>query len=66
LIRLRPECPEGLRKRLQEMSDIELRRFGLRARQLSDPKMNLGATQPNVIELEEARAEWRRRHPKTP
>jgi hypothetical protein len=35
-----------------------------RARQLSDPKMNFGATEPHVIELEEAKAEWRRRHPK--
>jgi hypothetical protein len=50
-------------KRLREMPDLELRRFGQRARKLSDPKMNLGATQPHVIELEKARAEWRRRHP---
>jgi hypothetical protein len=66
LIQLRPESPEELRKRLQEMSDFELRRFGQRARQLSDPKMNLRATKPHVMELEEARAEWRRRHPKLP
>ena len=63
LIQLRPESPEELRKRLQEMSDIELRRFGQRARKLSDPKMYFGATEPHVMELEEARAEWRRRHP---
>jgi hypothetical protein len=37
-------------------SDLELRRFGERARKLSDPKMNFGATEPHVIELEEARA----------
>jgi hypothetical protein len=66
LIELRPESPEELRKRLREMSDLELRRFGQRARKLSDPKMNLGATGPHVIELEAAREEWRRRHPKTP
>jgi len=64
VIELKPESPEELRKRLREMSDHELRRFGQRARKLSDPKMNLGATGPHVIELEEARAEWRRRHPK--
>ena len=63
LIQLRPESPEELRKRLREMSNLELRSFGERARQLSEPKMNFGATQPHVIELEEARAEWRRRHP---
>jgi hypothetical protein len=66
LIELRPESPEELRKRLQEMSDLELRRFGQRARKLSDPKMNFGATEPHVKELEEARAEWRRRHPASP
>jgi hypothetical protein len=61
LIQLRPESPDELRTRLRDMSDLELRRFGQRARQLSDPKMNLGATEPHVLELEEARAEWRRR-----
>jgi hypothetical protein len=65
VIQLKPETPEELRKRLQEMSDLELRRFGQRARKLSDPKMNFGATQPHVIELEEARTEWRRRHPES-
>ena len=64
MIQLKPETPEELRQRLREMSDLELRRFGQRARQLSDPKMNFGATKPHAIELEEARAEWRRRHPK--
>ena len=66
MISLKPESPEELRKRLRDMSDLELRRFGERARKLSDPKMNLGATAPHVVELEEARTEWRRRHPKTP
>jgi len=46
------------------MSDLGLRRFGERARKLSDPKMNFGATEPHVMELDEARAEWRRRNPK--
>ena len=41
---LRPESPEELRERLRQMSDLELRRFGQRARKLSDPKMNFGAT----------------------
>jgi hypothetical protein len=64
MIILRPESPEELRKRLREMSDPELRRFGQRARKLSDPTMNLGEIAPHVMELKEARAEWRRRHPK--
>jgi len=66
LIQLRPESPEELRKRLREMSDLELRRFGQRARKLSDAKLNFGATAPHVMELEEARMEWRRRHPAGP
>jgi hypothetical protein len=66
MISLKPESPEELRKRLREMSDLELRRFGQRAGKLSDPKMNFGATEPHVMELEEARVEWRRRHPADP
>ena len=66
MIELRPEGLEELRKRLREMSDLELRRFGQRARKPSDPKMNFGETEPYVIELEEARAEWRGRHPSNP
>jgi hypothetical protein len=46
------------------MFDLELRRFGQRARKLSDPRMNFGATEPHFRELEEAMAEWLRRHPK--
>ena len=66
MIRLKPESPKELRKRLRDMSNLELRRFGERARKLSDPKMNFGATEPHVVELDAARAEWRRRHPKLP
>ncbi len=64
MIQLRPESPEELRERLRQMSDPELRRFGRQARKLSDPKMNFfSATAPYLMEVEEARAEWRRRHP---
>jgi hypothetical protein len=45
------------------MSELELRRFGQQARKLSDPKMNFGSTEPYVVQLDEACAEWRRRHP---
>lgn len=57
------ENRDELRARLRETSDLELRRFGRRARDLSNPKNNFGATDPHVIELDEARAEWRRRYP---
>jgi hypothetical protein len=66
LIELRPESCDELRNRLREMSDLELRRFGQRAGKLSDPKMNFGATEPHVVELEEARAEWRARIARLP
>jgi hypothetical protein len=46
------------------MSNLDLRRFGEQPRKLSDPKMNFGATEQHLMELEKARAEWRRRHPK--
>jgi hypothetical protein len=64
MIGFSPETLEELRKRLREMADLELRCFDQRARQLSDPKTNFGATEPHFGELDAARAEWRRRHPK--
>ena len=65
MIGFKPESRDELRERLREMYDLELRRFGQTARKLSDPKMNFGATDPYVVQLDEARAEWRRRHPQT-
>jgi hypothetical protein len=52
---------EELRKRLSRMSDEQLVRFGKAARSLCrDPRS------PDTFkrQLQEARAEWRRRHPK--
>ena len=52
---------ESLRKRLSKMSDDELVRFGKAARSLCrEPRC------PEVFkrQLEEAKTEWRRRHPK--
>ena len=60
-----PEDTEQIRERIRKMSDAELRKYGRAAMDLSDPKKNLG--KPNEafkIRLDEARAEWRRRHPK--
>jgi len=51
---------EQLRTRLRKMSDDALTRFGKAARSLCrDPRC------PDTFkrQLEEARAEWRRRHP---
>ncbi len=49
------------------MSDLELRKYGRAARDLSDPRKNFGPLNPAFkIQLDEARAEWRRRHQKQP
>jgi len=54
---------ESLRARLRKMSDSELLRFGRAARSMCDPKTNLGQPprQVFVIQMNEARAEWKRR-----
>ena len=47
------------------MSDEELRKFGEAARYMVSPTANMGKPPlpAFVLQLEEARAEWRRRHP---
>jgi hypothetical protein len=54
-----------LRARLRKMSDKELREFGKAARYMVSPKANMGKPPlPTfVLQLEEARVEWLRRHP---
>lgn len=56
---------EKVRSRLRRMSDEALQRFGAAARYMCSPKANLGeAPRPNyVLQLEEAVAEWKSRHP---
>ena len=55
---------EALRERLQQMSDEELVKFGKAARYMCSPKASLGhpPRKEFVIQLDEARSEWRRRH----
>lgn len=52
-----------LRGRLQKMNDAELLAFSRTARYMLSPRANFGRPprQSFVIQLEEARAEWRRR-----
>ena len=65
MIQTEPEDIEQIRERLRKMSDHELRKFGRSARDMADPKKNFGAPNPAfLIQLVEARAKWRRRHPK--
>ena len=54
---------QKLRERLREMSDDELIKFGKIVRGLSEPRVSVTAD-PWKAQLEEARAEWLRRHPK--
>jgi hypothetical protein len=57
---------DDLRARLRKMTDEKLREFGEAARYMCTPKANLGKPPlpVYVLQLEEATAEWRRRHPK--
>jgi hypothetical protein len=52
-----------LRERLQAMGDEELIKFGKYARSLVGIRVS-GLPDPYKIQLDEARREWRRRHPK--
>ena len=57
---------DELRARLFAMDDRMLKHWGKSAARICSPEVNRGAApRPEfVLQLEEARAEWRRRHPK--
>jgi hypothetical protein len=57
---------EELRARLRKMADTERRRFGRAATFMCSLRANLGKPPREcfVAQLEEARAEYRRTHPK--
>jgi hypothetical protein len=58
---------EDLCQRLQRMPETELLCFGLAAKYMCSPEANYGPSREGfMIQLREARAEWRRRHPKPP
>jgi hypothetical protein len=58
---------EEVRARLAKMSDADLLRFGRAAASLCKPDGNFGHAPRKVFieQLHEARAEWRRRHPRS-
>lgn len=58
---------DALRTRLRKMSDEQLRAFGKDARYMISPRANMGKPPLPVfvLQLEEALAEWRKRHPPT-
>jgi hypothetical protein len=58
---------EALRTRLQKMSDQELLRYGQAAKSMCSPAANSGEPPESfLIQLEEARTEWKRRNPDLP
>ena len=59
---------EAMRTRLKKMSDEELREFGKAARYMVSPTANMGKPPlPTfVLQLNEARSEWRRRQKNKP
>jgi hypothetical protein len=59
---------EALRGRLSKMTDAELLRFGKYAKYMTTRYANMGKPPQDaiVIQLREARAEWRRRFPNLP
>ena len=59
---------DALRERLRKMPDDKLREFGAAARYMCSPKAMMGKPPlpVYVVQLKEARAEWKRRHPETP
>jgi hypothetical protein len=54
MIQSEPESIEQIRERIRKMSDLELRKYGRAARDLSNPKKNVGPPNPSFkIQLEE-------------
>jgi hypothetical protein len=65
MIQIEPEDIEQIRARLRKMNDRELREYGRAAAHMANPWNNHGKPNPAFqVQLDEARAEWRRRHPK--
>ena len=54
---------QKLRERLRQMSDDELIKFGKTVRALSVPRVSV-LHDPWPAQLQAAREEWRRRHPR--
>jgi len=67
-IQIQPDPLDAIRARIKRMTDDQLLRYGQSAKYMCSPTANRGkpARPEFVVQLEEARAEWRRRHPKLP
>jgi hypothetical protein len=65
MIQQAPDSLEAIRERIRRMTDAQLIDYGRAARQMANPANNHGTPNPSfAVQLEEARQEWRRRHPK--
>jgi hypothetical protein len=64
MIQSEPEDLERIRARIRKMTDRELREYGRDAAHMADPRRNRNPNPSFQVQLDEARAEWRRRHPK--
>jgi hypothetical protein len=57
---------DELRAHLRKLDDVKLSEFGQAARHMTAIRANTAKPSLNVyeVQLQEAKAEWRRRHPK--
>jgi hypothetical protein len=63
-----PEYAAEIRERVRKMSDEELLRYGAICKSMRSPETNLDKPSLDAwtVQLQEARAEWRKRHPELP
>ena len=62
-IGFRKTTPEEIRAKLEKMTDAELIHHGELMREFAQPSPGRGVNEEWALQLKEARAEWRRRHP---
>jgi hypothetical protein len=66
MIQASPEDIEQIRERIRKMTDLELRKYGDAARDLSDPKKNFSPPNPAIQDSGWPwMRRWRRRRPRT-
>jgi hypothetical protein len=65
-IGLREKTSDEIRAELAKLTDNELRKHGRSLREFCRPDHTGKVNEGWLRQLEEARAEWRRRHPKQP
>jgi hypothetical protein len=63
-----PGNAREIRKRVRKMSDAELLRYGAVCKSMCSTETNLDKPSRDAwtVQLQEARAEWRKRHPELP